>query len=421
MFTIKPIPVSDLEPLLEVYLNSYPAFKTLDLDGIDFYRKKTLHELEKAEDIDFFGCYEDNRLIASMKIIDFSMNYFGEMRKAKGLMSLAVHPFHRKKGVAFQMVQFFENFSKESGASTAILLPFNISFYRNMGYGLGARMDEYHVETKNLPPCEDSSRLAYVPREDLPKILDAYHSFAEKNHGTLCRFSEEIFWFERDEETLVVGIYEGHSLSAYIRYHFENGHDNNYTQNRIIVDELVYNNSKELRELIGFLERQKDMVQSVVLRSGKEDFYHFIQDPQHISKNYIPYGYLQTNVSAVGNMYKILDLEKFFQDTSHRKFPSTSLKLSITLFDEIQKTEEEFFLTFQEKEDHSSHWKFSKEGSGNVHLKCNRATLSALLLNAASFHSLVEMGLIELEEKELAQELDRLFHYFQKPFSNSDY
>ena len=80
-----------------------------------------------------------------------------------------------------------------------------------------------------------------------------------------------------------------------------------YTQNRLSVEELVYEDGAILRAL----KLQGDLAQTVILRTGEEDFHHLLDDPQDVSKNYIDYGFLQTNVSAVGTMFKLVDGESF--------------------------------------------------------------------------------------------------------------
>ena len=86
-----------------------------------------------------------DELLATMKLIDLSVNFFGKIRPASGLMALGVHPLHKKKGVAKDMVKFFEKYTKESGSLVAMLLPFRMDFYRQMGYGYGSKLDEYRI------------------------------------------------------------------------------------------------------------------------------------------------------------------------------------------------------------------------------------------------------------------------------------
>jgi len=58
-----------------------------------------MESLKEYKHVNFFGMYEDDVLVSTMKLIDFDMNFFGEMRRATGLMALGVHPLHKKKGM----------------------------------------------------------------------------------------------------------------------------------------------------------------------------------------------------------------------------------------------------------------------------------------------------------------------------------
>ena len=103
--------------------------------------------------MNFYGLFEYDELISIMKLIDFDINLFGQMNKATGLMSLAVHPLHKKKGVARDMVKFFEDYTVSSGGLCSMLLPFRIEYYRKMGYGYGTKLDEYRIPTLQLSSC----------------------------------------------------------------------------------------------------------------------------------------------------------------------------------------------------------------------------------------------------------------------------
>lgn len=101
-----------IEEYLTIYLNAYPAYKDLSPEGIDKIRRKYISSMENDENITFVGLFENGRFIALMKIIDFSMNAFGKMCHATGLMSLAVHPMHKKKGAGLDMCAFSRNIQR---------------------------------------------------------------------------------------------------------------------------------------------------------------------------------------------------------------------------------------------------------------------------------------------------------------------
>ena len=93
---VRPLTAADIEAYLDIYLNSYPAYKSLDAACRAHYRDKHLTELREDTQTRTVGLFEGDTLIATMKLILFSMNFFGRMQPACGLMALEVHPLHKK-------------------------------------------------------------------------------------------------------------------------------------------------------------------------------------------------------------------------------------------------------------------------------------------------------------------------------------
>ena len=56
------------------------------------------------------------------------------------------------------MVRYFEDYARRHGALLTLLLPFQISFYRRMGYGFAGKLYEYHLPTAVLPKPEGEAR-----------------------------------------------------------------------------------------------------------------------------------------------------------------------------------------------------------------------------------------------------------------------
>ena len=421
---IRPVGPDHLEEYLEIYLNAYPAFKSLDADCVKYYRDKTRLDMTTDKDVDFYGMFEGERLIAQMKLVNFQMNVYGRMRPAVGLMALAVHPLFKKQGAALSMMRFYEKYTYEKGADIAVLLPFNIGFYRRMGYGLGGRMDEYHIATQNLPNCDDLSALKYLHKEDLPDVLACHRDFALANHGMLIKFEEEIREMEKDDVTRRVGCYDGDKLIGYAAYRYEETSETNFTLNRIVVDELIYRDGSVLRALLGFLRNQADLAQTIILRSGEEDFYHLLPNPMHISGGYIPYGYLQTNESAMGNMYKVLDPARFVENTAYRIFPDVERRVLFRYYDDLTDETSELTILFR-----GGRWSAVTAGdspdakavSPDATVTCSIGDLSALLMNSGRLASFVRLGVMDIDNPEELPVLDYLLYYSQKPFSNSDF
>lgn len=419
---IKLITPDYIEDYLTMYLNAYPAYKNTGEEGRDKYRPRILHSMENDKKIHFYGLFEDGRLIAQMKVLDFSMNAFGRMVKATGLMALGVHPMHKKKGAARDMVRFFEEYTCETGAVVAMLLPFRMDFYRNMGYGYGSKMDEYRLPALNLPAAsrEELEKLEFLGWDEAAtaEILACHSAFAEQNHGMLCKFEDEIRALDGDSETRRVGYLEEGKLKGYVAYRVVCESDVNYTLNRVEVDELVYLEPKVLTALLGFLRNQSDLAQTVVIRTGEPDFYHILPSAQDTSGNYMDFGFLQTNLGAVGTMYKVVDPEHFIEETAHRKFVPADITAKFVYDDQFGHCTEEVSVYFGP----DGQWSVAEEDAEtDVEITCSLAELSSLFMGSCSFSSLVRMGAAKLSEPGYEAMLDMLFYCRQKPWTNTDY
>ena len=418
-WTIRPLTEADVEPYLDIYLNSYPAYKSLDEECRAHYREKHLTELREDTQTRTMGLFEDGVLIATMKLILFSMNIFGAMQPACGLMALEVHPLHKRKGAALEMVRYFEDYARRSGALLTLLLPFRIGFYRQMGYGFAGKLYEYHLPTAALPRPDAAvlAHLRLMQPEDFDAALACHRRFAARNHGMVEKFDEEIRGARGDIQVRRLGWYDGGVLRGYAAYRFESASDSNYTQNRLSVEELVYEDGAILRGLLGGLNMQADLAQTVILRTGEEDFHHLLDDPQDVSKNYIDYGFLQTNVSAVGTMFKLVDGEDFVRRTAYRPFPAGTLTAAFRYRDELANSGRCLHIAFS-----GGRWAVADaDAAADVTVTCRQGDLASLLMGSCQLEGMLRLGAASADNGEAAQQLSRLLYYGQKPWLNSDY
>ena len=421
--TIRRLMPDDMDTYVDIYLNAYPAGKDISKECYDKYYNRNMQSLLEYEHVNFFGLFEDDELISIMKLIDFDINLFGKMNKATGLMSLAVHPLHKKKGVARDMVKFFEDYTISSGGLCSMLLPFRIEYYRKMGYGYGTKLDEYRIPTLQLSSCKDISNLRLIKKDEIDKVISCYSSFVSSYHGAVCKFEEEIREINEDDETRRIGYFEAEELKGYAAFCFTRDSEVNYTLNSMIVSELVYSDGEVLKKLLAGLRMQADLAQNIVIRTGEADFYHLLDSPEDTSGNYINYGFIQTNISAMGNMYKIPDIKSFVEKTSYRKFPVENIKIGFTVYDEFKGENNSFAILFTPNELSSySSWSFESENiDSDLEIKIKLSDLSALFMGSADFAPMVRLGIVSISDKNLTEKVDRLFHLSQRPFTNTDY
>lgn len=170
----------------------------------------------------------------------------------------------------------------------------------------------------------------------------------------------------------------------------ESASDTNYTRNRLSVEELVYDDGVVLRALLGALKLQEDLAQTVLLRTGEEDFHHLLEDPQDVSGNYIDYGFLQTNVSAIGTMFKLLDPAAFVTATAYRTLPQGTLTAAFCYRDEMAHRDCRTVLRFD-----GGHWSaLSEEAPAEVTVTCRQGDLASLLMASCGLESMVRLGAV---------------------------
>ena len=162
---------------------------------------------------------------------------------------------------------------------------------------------------------------------------------------------------------------------------------------------------------------QADLAQTVILRTGEEDFHHLLDDPQDVSKNYIDYGFLQTNVSAVGTMFKLVDGEEFVRRTAYRPFPAGTLTAAFRYRDELADSGRCLRIAFS-----GGRWAVADaDAAADVTVTCRQGDLASLLMGSCQLEGMLRLGAASADNGEAAQQLSRLLHYGQKPWLNSDY
>ena len=201
------------------------------------------------------------------------------------------------------------------------------------------------------------------------------------------------------------------------------------------VEELIYDSG----EVLGALKMQEDLAQTVILRTGEENFHHLLSDPQDISKNYIDFGFLQTNVSAVGTMFKIVEPEAFIQKTAYRVFPSGSLTAEFCYFDEMRYAEGRWSFTEagrtageDEKNAAGAKDLETVEEPVDITVHCSQGEFASLLMGSADLGALVRLGAVSVhagnagggrnaEQADAVRMLTQMLYCSQKPWLNADY
>lgn len=405
-----------IDDYADIAFNAYPSFKDFSKEAMASY-KETVRDIMKNDPIvTFYGMFEGDKLVAVMRLFDFEMNVYGKMMTVSGLGFLGVHLMHKKEKVAKAMVDFYEEVYRERNINFGLLLPFRPDFYKKMGYGHGAKMNQYRIPAERIPAYFGKSDCRYVKEEDFGKLLDCHARVTRRTHGMIMKFGDEIRDLYTDEFNRIIGSYdENGNINGYMVFKFQNGKAGNYTINNIYMRELTYETPEVLRKLLGFLRKQEDQVKLVIFNTEDENFYYLFDNPLNDSLNYIPYGYLETNTQAVGIMYKIFNVKEVFSQCSHRNYNNVTLSVRLIMVDEYNK-ENEVIVKFENGIAAST-----EDSCYDVTLKTTIAEFSPLFLGCTSVKGLYNLGLLEVDDIKYLDELDRAFYTSQKPVCYTDF
>lgn len=416
MREIRKLDGSHIHQYTEIAYNAYPSFKNFEKESMAEYEKSTLKILENDPDVTFYGMFEEEKLIGVMRLFDFQMNCFGKIVPASGIGFLGVHLMHKKEKVARDMLKFYEKHYCEKKIPVGTLLPFRPDFYKKMGYGLGSKMNQYRIAASRIKPYYGESDIRYIREDELEKMLDCHDRVVEKTHGMIRKIGDEKKAIFSDDFNRVVGSYDKDgNINGYMVYKFQNGKAGNYTVNNIYMKEMTYENSEVLNKLLGFLKKQEDQVNLLILNSEDEYFYYLFDDPRNDSLNYIPYGYLETNTQAVGVMYKIFNIKDAFEQFIHRNYNGSNLGIKFSIKDDFFKKEEELIVNFEKGEA-----KFEKS-TFDITVSMGIADFSAMFMGSASPKGLYNLGLLKIDDTDYLDELDRAFYCSQKPVCYTDF
>jgi len=404
-----------IDRYMEIYTGAYTAFRDWSVEGRAAKKKVVTESICNDKNIHFIGLVEDGELIATMKIIDYNIGLYGRIGKATGLCAVAVHNLHKKKHAAFDLVEYFEKYTRESGADIALLLPFNMGFYKSMGYGFQSRIMEHSVSTSNLPKHNDISHMAVLGEKYFKNVIECQRKFAEINHGQLAKFEDDFRNIEFGGSTRWIGYMEGGELLGYMSIDFLCDSETNYTFNAMKITDMAYLNADVLHEMLGYLRLQSDQAQRTLLYTGEEDFYHIFDNAADTTGKYYEYGGLQINTVALNVMHKILDPAEFVDRTSYRRMPEGKIKVCFDYYDEMAAERKAITIKVMDGK-----WSVTEE-SPDATIRCSLSNLTSILMGSAQISALARLGVIEVSEENRIFDLDYLFHVEQKPFSNSDF
>jgi predicted acetyltransferase len=331
-----------------------------------------------------------------MRLIDYKMNYYGEMILAGGVGGVAVDLLHKKKGLAKDLITYYLDYYEQKGAALAFLYPFRPDFYYKMGFGYGTKMNQYSFCPASLPSAVFSGELVYLTGEDLPLIRRFYEKLTRIKHGYCFKSEWEYEGLIKHSATphMMIGYKEADELKGYVTFGFRKGHENNFVKNNMHIREWLWETPEALNGLCHFLQTQADQINRIIFNTQDADFHWLLKDVRNPTDNIIPSVYHESNTAGVGVMYRIISIPKFIAVNAKRDFNRVNLNLAITVEDTLRPQNQGVYHVAIVNGCMTT---ASETPLKNViELKLNIADLSALFLGSVDIKTLFRLGKLNL-------------------------
>lgn len=374
--------VEDFAAFTDLSRRCYPGMKLLSQEEQERY---TEHRRKMAgkDDIHTLGLFEKGQLVGGYIAYDHVMNVYGREVQAAGIGTVAVDLPYKKQGHAKRIIQHFIAESRDKGQIIAHLYPFQPSFYKRMGFGLGPRLSTYHFHPSQLPSYGGGEKIEVLDGDDKEEVKACYDTWAKENHGSTA-IPLYGFAFLEKEELHTFGVREEGRLTGYVTCEFKEG--GHFLQNDLHVKNFFYTSAKAYRALIQFLHNQKDQVRSIYFPTFDQEFAYSLKDPVHVDEQLIFSIYHKTSEEGRGLMYRILDIPAFLEKIEEVSFGTDTVKVGWKVKDS--------FLN----ETYESVWQFtngrpkSTNEKAEVTIEMDIADFSSLMMGCVSLSSLLRSG-----------------------------
>lgn len=393
---------ADLAEMARIHHAAYPGIDATLEQRIETFRSDPCISLE-----DRWVCRRNGRVIGQFNLYNFRMFRDGEIIPVGGIGGVAVAPEARREKVAYWMMLRAVQIMEQNSIPLSALYPFRHKFYHKLGWGKIGKVTQYRFDPRSLPAYPGKEHVTpVVTYEDQEDVMSCYRSWAENRNGLFER--DDPVWHEKTfKNELCYGYRSPKSgdLEGYVLYSYKplpfNTH---FIETDLSIRELVWSNSDAFRGLISFLASQNGQVRSIEYhdQSGLP-FEQILSEPIAVDGNRnIDLGGEFASVGS-NQMGRIVQLRKIL--TLLGQGSKAKGKVTLHIQDDLNpENSKPVTVDFD-----NGHSEFPRNGSTDVTLSTDIATLSTLYWGAIRLPVAVWLGLVEIEGKGNARFLERLF------------
>lgn len=343
--------------------------------------------LERA---DVLGCFDGEDLVSQFAVYPLDMNIY-ETRYAVGFVtSVCTYPEHTGHGIMKRLMIQSLTRMRENQKSFALLYPYSIPLYRNLGWEIISNKMTYSVKDTQIPKwIEEPGYVRRVSWDD-KQFMELHTKFAEKTHGCLYRnnLAWEEYWRWDEDDTSVAIYYSTDGVPYGYMVYLINS-------DIMHVKEMIYLNREAQLGLWRYIYAHDSMIDEVRGNNYYSEPIAFELDDSDIKETIRPYA-----------MGRIVDIPQFFaQYPCDPDEPSACIRFEIE--DELLSWNNGTFQVWFD----GGRCRVREDMEPQYTMKMTIGTLTALLMGYKTARKLYGMDRIETVPEAVECLDDLLFHH----------
>jgi len=404
--SIKKLRKSQLIQALDIATKAYPMLQINTQQQIEELDAKLQKDFNSKKR-EWYGLFEDDTMLGSMLLYDYTMNYFGQDIKAMGIGFVAVDFLHKKQKVCKEMLHWYLEHSRKKQYPLAMLYAFRPDFYKKMGFGFGTKCDKYVCSPDQLPRFGENYPMQYLGEADKDDLVAFNDTLYKKHHGMIRKRDEDIEALVKSQGAYLVGYKEQGKLLTLMSFRLIANDDTNQETHMKL--ELLFTCATGLKAALNFLNSQADQVGPIEFSTLYPELFYSLHDIRHFDRKILrDPGFHHIYDTGMGTMYRSLNHTALLLQ---RPCSLDKMRIKFTVQDGFLETKPSEFIV---------EWKagqasIAKGTKHDLHLSFGVAEYSSWLMNAIDLSTLYNYGLIECSDESRLSELDRAFYYQQKP------
>ena len=393
----------------DIAINAYPGTTQNTKEFRERFINNLINIQENEDSIDFFGLFQNNKLVGGMRIHYYKMNLFQKIADVGGVGLVAVDLMHKKEKVAKDLICYFIDFFREKNVSMVSLYPFRPDFYKKMGFGHGVKMNQYKIEASCLPKADSKEGVRFLDESDKDRILDCYTQYVLSKHGMFFKTDYELNNLFKNPDHKIVGYFNGSHLEGYIVFVFEKGE--HFLINHLVVKEFIYENPTVLLKLCGFLQSQGDQIQRVIINTQDDSLEFLVDDARNGTNHLIPSVYHETNTSGTGIMYRVVNIRKFLGDLRGFDFNNQICTFKLNVIDSLLMKTESFIINVE-----GGNLIIDGQDKYDFEITMDSAEFSSMFMGVIDPVRLYQYEKLQISDPSYLGKLHALFKNHEKPF-----